>query len=181
MNRKTKVLLQSLLASLATLVLIPAVASATEGIDAPDSWTYNGQEITAESAADLGLTCLQTETVNECYDTPVDAGAEREGGATQRVACSYRDLIEWKRPNYDIGPGPIMALAARFNWYNYNASNAATTSSFNTGDFPADFAGHVDGGGSFYPGATGTCTPQPNLATWNAGAWDNRFRSRIRH
>jgi len=165
-------------------------ASAAEGIDASDVYEYQGKDIGYEAAAAAQLFCLQEADANRCFDTAeeVDAAAQKSesttngsGGIGPQAACDFNSLFEWKWPNMNPGPGPVMTLAARFNFYNYAAANDNTTTSFNTGAYPAEFAGMKNGAGNWYQGPRGTCAYQPNLGTWNGGISNNAFSSRFRH
>jgi len=173
---KLKTRLGSLIALVVALALVPSAASA----DDSENYTYNGVAISAEDVDTQELSCVMNADVNECFDTVEEADASthpEEEGTASRVVCSVRDLFEWKLNNYSgssisLGPNHVGT-----GWTPYNASNAATTTSFRTGDYEARFNGHRDGGGANYPDYTGPCSSIGNLA---GSGWDDRFRTRKR-
>lgn len=179
MKGKLKSPLGYFIALVLALVLMPAAtASATEGDS--ESYTYDGSSISAEDVETLELSCVMNADVNECFDSTEDADAAanpEEEGTTSRRACSVRNLFEWKLAGYSgasfsLGPNHVGT-----GWTPYNVNNAATTTSFRTGDYEARFNGHRDGEGRNYPEYTGPCNATPNLA---GSGWDNRFRTRQR-
>jgi hypothetical protein len=172
---------------------------------ASDTYAYEGAEI-SETAAQ-NLVCVETATENRCFANVFDAEAgmgtgspaaradgdpAAEAAITERVEkgdlttaqgegladaseCVYAILYTWKNPSYQVYGGSLSAFNV---WANFNASNDQTTTSFITGEGSAHLAGHLDGGGYWYPGNTGYCVGQPNL---QGTGWNNRIRSRYRY
>lgn len=85
-------------------------------------------------------------------------------------------LNEWSGPN---GTGNNMVVGPFNQWFNYTEANRGTTTSFNTGRGSVVFAGHRDGGSSWYPMSPGPCYFESDL-TGSGSGWNDRIQSRLR-
>jgi hypothetical protein len=144
-------------------------------LDASGVFVYKGDKITGDYAVKHELLCHQTKTENLCFDTEKELVKSTSGVTANSIDCAYNYLFEWRDPNKGGGG---YTLAADNVWANYAAANDQETSSFQTGVLRAIFAGHIDGGGLWYPGASGYCYYKDSLV---GTGWDDRFRSRRRY
>lgn len=169
-----------LLACVSVLALLPAGSAVAQGPTDSENYVHEGVSITGEQAVSEALVCEMTLTVNTCYNSEAEAEAATSSAASIQpaaaVSCGVNYLYEFREPNYS-GGGPYLGNGAvGAGWINYNSTYNATTTSFKTGSYRANFNGHTNGEGQSY-GVQPACANVPNL---RGSGWNNRFRSRKR-
>jgi len=192
-----------LLCALVALAVVPAAASASGApsnlleaaaigdpaatdpvADAPDTFFYRGEEISGEKAVALELSCNQGELAFECYDSTEELIRNTSGGtvavargggvAAAAGGCAYNYLFEWGLPNKG---GYVISFGGLNVWSNYADVYDKNTSSFNTGQANAVFAGWKNGGGNWFPESNPNCKYKATLV---GTGWNDRFSSRRR-
>lgn len=156
----------------------------------PPVYLYNGGQITEREMAEKELICLQTVTNFQCYDTDSELQQATEAGGSNAspktmmpdTECGggISQLYTYSNKNYNAEGGIGAVLEARHAWYDFRIEMNDQTSSFKMGEFSGHLSENSGGGGYWYPGNTGACALQPNIANVYP-SWNDRISSRYRN
>jgi len=147
----------------------------------PSVITFEGRRINEAQVVARGLACLDTATGYLCKKNQSEFAAEEqaageEGEATPDCA-EVTFLWVYQHKQYE---GASDSLAARGEWRDVPGWLNNETTSFRMGDYSGHLSDYSGGGGYWYPGDTGICAYQSNIANVYPG-WNDRITSRYRN
>jgi hypothetical protein len=162
-------------------------AASAEALPIPDVVTYKGQDIDEATSVELGLACMQTAKAYICKDSTeeFEAGDETAArrntgkGAHASATCGVNALWVYQHKQYE---GWALGVGNNFNvWVDIvgTGTNNEVTS-YRTGEASAHLSDFWNGGGYWYPGATGYCDYHSNISQ-PYPEWNDRIGSRLRY
>jgi hypothetical protein len=160
-------------------------AASAPSVDAPDVFIYQGDEISEKTASELELACVQSVEQYNCKDSEDEFGsgsaaraskAKSKKGASASAACGVVELWLYQHKQYG---GWANGVYQYYTWFNLGPGYNNETSSYRTGTASAHMSDFADGGGYWYPGATGYCDYHSNILQ-PFPEWNDRISSRYR-
>jgi hypothetical protein len=148
---------------------------------APTEFEYKGDQISEATAVELELACLQTGSEVVCKNSTGEfdgaAASESQRGVSAPMACGVVELWLYQHKQYE---GWALGYYNYYNWADIGAAYNNDTSSYRTGTASAHLSDFAQGGGYWYPGATGYCAYHSNILQVYP-EWNDRISSRYRY
>jgi hypothetical protein len=162
--------------------------------ETPDTFSYQGRQISRDAAARQGLSCNELRDGVVCFDSQTEAltaagsTPDKPRAASSRrtrpqartsVVCSVGDgrpLVVWQTNGEG---GWNLNLWIRMEWWGLGGAYDNEVGSYRMGEHSGHLAENQGGGGFYYPGPTGICNNSLNTGAY--AGWDNRVSSRYRN
>jgi hypothetical protein len=151
---------------------------------APELIFYKGEQISEATWHELGLACMETRTKFVCRDSvsefdssPIEAASRKKGGASASAGCPTNALWLYRDKQYE---GDSVGLNYFGSWWDIGSNMNNQASSYRTGEGSAHLSDFAGGAGYWYPGNTGYCAYQSNIAQVYPD-WNDRISSRYRY